>query len=132
MIVGFSIGSIDAEKMDMKGGETNINYSSSITDVEEAEVSSIDDDIARISFDFGLVYQQGGDEVADMSFTGDVLWQGDDGLVDAWEEDESIDDDVAAAITNHIYRKCLTRAVGMADALELPSPVPMPRVTPNQ
>ncbi len=128
MIVGFSIDSIDAEKMGMKGGETNINYTSSLTDVEDAEVSSIDDEIARVSFDFGITYQQSGDDVAEMSFTGNVLWQGDDGLVDDWDEDESIDEDVAAAVTNHIYRKCLTRAVGMADALELPSPVPMPRV----
>ncbi|MDY6761458.1 MAG: hypothetical protein SVY41_00245 [Candidatus Nanohaloarchaea archaeon] len=132
MIVGFSIGSIDAEKMGMKGGETNINYSSNLTDVQDAEVSSIDDEIARVSFEFGLTYQQSGDDVAEMSFTGDVLWQGGDGLVEAWEEDETIDDDVAAAVTNHVYRKCLTRAVGMADALELPSPVPMPRVNPNQ
>ncbi|MDY6765822.1 MAG: hypothetical protein SVW77_00485 [Candidatus Nanohaloarchaea archaeon] len=132
MIVGFSIDSIDAEKHGMKGGETNINYSSSITDVEKADVASIDEEIARVSFEFGLAYQQSGDEVAEMSFTGNVLWQGDDGLVDAWEDDESVDEDVGAAITNHIYRKCLTRAVGMADALELPSPVPMPRVDPNQ
>ncbi|MFB6294460.1 MAG: hypothetical protein ABEI97_01755 [Candidatus Nanohaloarchaea archaeon] len=128
MIVGFSIDSIDAEKHEMKGGETNINYSSGINDVQEADVASIDEEIARISFDFGLTYQQSGDDVAEMSFTGNVLWQGGDGLVEAWDEDESLDEDVAAAVTNHVYRKCLTRAVGMADALELPSPVPMPRV----
>ncbi|MDY6773928.1 MAG: hypothetical protein SVS85_01910 [Candidatus Nanohaloarchaea archaeon] len=129
MIVGFSIGSMEAEKHEMKGGETNVNYSSSITDVEEAEVSSIDESIARISFELDIEYMQDEEEVAEMEFEGRVLWQGNaEQVIEDWEEDEEIDEDVAAAVTNHIYRKCLTRAVGMADALELPSPVPMPRV----
>ncbi|MDY6769273.1 MAG: hypothetical protein SVW02_04165 [Candidatus Nanohaloarchaea archaeon] len=129
MLVGFSIDSIEAGKETMKGGETNVNYSSNITGVEEADVPSIDDTIARISFELGLTYQQQGEDVADMSFEGNVLWRDDaEDLIEAWSEDEEIDGDVAAQVTNHIYRKCLTRAVGMADALELPSPVPMPRV----
>lgn len=129
MIVGFSIDSIEAGQDDMEGGETNISYSSGITDVEEADVDSLDDSIARIFFDLGLQYQQNGEDVAEMSFDGSVLWQGDaDDIIERWEEDEELDEEVAAQVTNHVFRKCLTRAVGMADALELPSPVPMPRV----
>ncbi len=129
MIIGFSIGSIEAEKDEMQGGETSINYASSITDIEEADIPSLDEPIARILFELSLTYEQGGDEVAEMSFEGNVLWRGDaDDVIDQWEDAEELDQDIAAEVTNHIYRKCLTRAVGMADALELPSPVPMPRV----
>ncbi|MDY6769955.1 MAG: hypothetical protein SVU88_03200 [Candidatus Nanohaloarchaea archaeon] len=134
MIVGFSIDRMDAQKDGLQGGETDINYSSGLTDVEDAEVASLDETVARISFELALQYQQDGDDVADMSFEGSVLWRGDDAedLIEQYEEDEDIDDEVAAQVTNHIYRKCLTRAVGMADALELPSPVPMPRVDLSQ
>ncbi|MCJ7478628.1 MAG: hypothetical protein MUP63_00425 [Candidatus Nanohaloarchaeota archaeon QJJ-7] len=129
MIVGFSITRMEAEKDEMKGGDTNVNYRSSLTEVEEATVSSIEEDIARISFELGIEYQQDDEEVAEMQFEGRVLWQGDAGeVIENWDENEDIEEDVAATVTNHVYRKCLTRAVGMADALELPSPVPMPRV----
>lgn len=130
MIIGFSIDSMEAGKDQMRGGETDINYTSSLTGVEDAEIESLDDTVARISFELGLGYRQDEEDVADMSFEGSVLWRGDDAedLIDSWEENEEIDEDVAAQVTNHVYRKCLTRAVGMADALELPSPVPMPRV----
>ncbi|MFB6265884.1 MAG: hypothetical protein ABEI07_02255 [Candidatus Nanohaloarchaea archaeon] len=129
MIVGFSIREMEAEKKDSKQGEMNVNYSSRITDVEEAEVPAIDEAVARVSFEIGIDYVQDDTEVADMEFEGTVLWQGDaEQLIEKWEEEEELDEDVAATVTNHVYRKCLTRAVGMADALELPSPVPMPRV----
>lgn len=131
MIVGFSIKRLNAEKHSGKRGEFNINYHSSITDVEEADVPAIDDPIARISFELGVSYQleDGDEEVATLDFEGTVLWQKDaDDVLSHWDEEGTLEENVRAAVTNHLFRKCLTQAVGLADALELPSPVPMPRV----
>ncbi len=133
MIVGFSITSLNAEKHSGKQGDLNINYRSNVAGVEEADVPAIDEPIARISFEMGIAYTLDEDEVATLDFDGTVLWQKDaDDIIAAWEDDESLDDAVSAAVTNHIFRKCLTQAVGLADALELPSPVPMPRVAQQQ
>lgn len=120
---------MEAEKEGSPQGDVNVNYSSNLTDVEEASVSSLDDPVARISFELDLTYTSNDAEVAEMGFEGNVLWQRNaEDVISSWEESGEIDQDVAASVTNHIYRKCLTRAVGMADALDLPSPVPMPRV----
>lgn len=129
MIVGFSIQEMGAERMQAKQGELGINYAADITDVEEAEVGAFDEPVARISFDMDIGYTQGDESVAEMSFAGTVLWQGDvDQLLEDWDEEDGLPGDVGGAVTNHVFRKCLTQAVGMADALDLPSPVPMPQV----
>ncbi len=129
MIVGFSITSLEAGKNGGGQGDLNINYSSSIEDIQEAEVEAIEDDVARVSFEMDVTYVQDDEDVASMSFEGNLLWQGDAAdLVSSWDEDGEIEEGVAAAITNHVYRKCLSQAVGMSDALDLPSPVPMPKV----
>lgn len=129
MIVGFSISSMEAEKSAAKQGDMNVNYSSSIEDVEEAEVPAIDETVARVSYELDITYSQDDTQVAEMGFEGTVLWQQDaEDLIEGWDEDGALPEDVGAAITNHVFRKCLTRAVSMADALDLPSPVPMPQV----
>ncbi|MDY6776758.1 MAG: hypothetical protein SVQ76_01470 [Candidatus Nanohaloarchaea archaeon] len=129
MIVGFSIKRMESEKLGAKQGEMNVNYSSRITDVEDADVPAIEEKVARVSFEMSIDYVQGDENVAEMDFEGTVLWQKDaEEVIEKWKEDEDLDENVAATVTNHIYRKCLTRAVSMADALELPSPVPMPQV----
>lgn len=129
MIVGFSLQRVEAEKKTPGQGKLNINYNSSIEDVTEATVSAIDESVARITFSLPISYQQGDTEVAEIQFGGSVLWQKDAAdVIEQWEEDGSLDKEISTAVTNHVFRKCLTHAVGLADSLDLPSPVPMPRV----
>lgn len=129
MIVGFSIRTLNAERKSAGQGETGINYHSDITDVEEAEVPAFDDPLARISFELTITYTVDDEDAADIEFEGTVLWQKDaDEVLAAWEEEDGLPEGVASTVTNHIFRKCLTQAVPIADALDLPSPVPMPRV----
>ncbi len=129
MIVGFSLQHVEAEKKTPGQGKLNINYNSSIEDVTAAKVSAMDETVARITFSLPILYQQGDKDVAEIQFSGSVLWQKDaEDVIAQWEEDGSLDKDISAAVTNHVFRKCLTHAVGLADSLDLPSPVPMPRV----
>lgn len=129
MIVGFSLDHVEAEKKTPGQGELNINYNSTIEDVTKAAVPSLDETVARITFSFPITYQQGDKNVAEIAFSGSVLWQQDaEDVIDQWEDEQSLDQDISSAVTNHVFRKCLTHAVGLADSLDLPSPVPMPRV----
>lgn len=133
MIVGFSLQNVEANRNQAKQGNLNVNYRHDIIDVEAAEVAAIDEQIARITFAFDIAYRQDEEDVAAVNFEGTVLWQQDaDQLLEQWEENGQIDEQVSAVVANHIFRKCLTQAVGLADALDLPSPVPMPRIGNNQ
>lgn len=129
MIVGFSIKTLNAERKSAGQGETGINYHSDITDVEPAEVPAFDEPLARISFELSITYTIDNEDVAVIAFEGTVLWQRDaDEVIEAWEEEDGLPESVASTVTNHIFRKCLSQAVPLADAIDLPSPVPMPRV----
>lgn len=133
MIVGFSLQEINAERKAARQGNLNVNFGSSIKDVEETQVTGLDETVARITFLFPITYQQQEEDVAEIRFKGTVLWQKDvEDVLEHWEENEALEDQVSMAVTNHIIRKCLSQAVGLADSLELPSPVPMPKVQQQQ
>lgn len=129
MIVGFSLEHAEADKKQAKQGELNINYRHDVTGVEEASVSAINDPVARIRFSFKITYRQNEEDVATINFDGNVLWQQNaEQVIETWDESGELDDQVSTAVANHIFRKCLTQAVGLADSLDMPSPVPMPKV----
>lgn len=129
MIVGFSLDHMEADKDSAVNGEVNVNYSHTITDIEATDVAAFDDPVAKITFAFGITYGTNDNTLATLDFGGTVLVQDDtDQIIEQWEDDETIDEQVAATVANHVYRKCLTQGVHMADSLDLPSPVPMPQI----
>jgi len=129
MIVGFSLQHAEADKESVSGGNFNISYRHRIEAVEQADIDAVTETVARVRFTFQVTYQDGDATAADIGFDGVVLWQDDaDAVIDHWNDAAELPENVSNAVANHIYRKCLTQAVGLADALELPSPVPMPQI----
>ncbi len=128
MIVGFSITKTNAERKAPANGQININFTPNIENVSTTTVSALDEDVAKIEFTFPITWKKNGDVVGEVNFTGEVLWKGNvEEIVDAWENDEQLpDDDTRLAILNRLYRVCLTRGVGVADGVGLPSPLPVP------
>lgn len=129
MIIGFSLDHMEAEKTAPPSSGVNVNFTHAIEDVQTAEIPTFDDPVARITFSLDIVYQQEEEDIGSLGFGGALLWQKDaDAVIEKWDEDKALDEAVATAVANRIYRKCLTHAVGIADSLELPPPVPMPRI----
>lgn len=132
MLVGFSLDSLDAEKETNPTGELNVNFSHKITDVEEADLSSFSEKVARISFKFKIGYASSSNHVAKIEFTGRALWKGElERIVKSWEEDDKLDPEMKIDFLNRLYKKILTQGVIIADTLNLPSPVPMPKLGQN-
>jgi hypothetical protein len=129
MIVGLTFTKIASERTQNANGSINVNYNPSVEDVEEADVSALDEDVTRISFNFPIHYEKDGADVGSITLNGNVLWKGDDAadILDSWEEDEALPENMQLAVLNHLYQQCLPEAVNLANRLELPSPVPMPR-----
>ena len=129
MIVGFNIDSLDASKEGNAQGNLQVNYTPKITDVEEVRVNAFDDEVARISFDFKVGYNAGGNEAARINMSGNVLWKGYlEEITESWEEDEELPEDVKVPLMNELYRKCLSESVGVANSLGLLPPIPTPQV----
>jgi hypothetical protein len=129
MIVGLNIESIDAEKGKGAGNNIQVNYQPKILDISEASVDAIDEKVARVDFEFAVNYMAGGEKAANIIMSGHVLWRGQvDEIIESWEENEEIPEEVNVPLMNELYRKLLSEAVGVANTLNLLPPIPTPKV----
>ena len=129
MIVGFNIEALEASKGEGARGDLQVQYRPKIENVEEATVSAIEGDVARIDFTFQVNYNTGDETAATIEMEGNVLWKGGvEELLEQWEDDESLPEKIEAPLMNDLYRKCLSQAVGISDTLGLLPPIPTPRV----
>ncbi len=129
MIVGFNINALEASKADAAQGDLQVHYQPTIESIEEAAVNAFDDKVARINFSFTVEYEAGNTTAATIELEGNVLWKGGlEEILEEWEENESLPEEIRAPFMNDLYRKCLSQAVGIADTLNLLPPIPTPRV----
>lgn len=129
MIIGVNIDSIDADKKAGTQGNVQVNYQPEIENVEEATVNAFDEKVAKIDFNFGVVYNSNQQETARIDMGGNVLWKGDlEEIMEQWEEDESLPQEMEVQLMNELYRKLLSEAVGVANTLNLLPPIPTPTV----
>ena len=130
MIVGFNIDSINADKpQEAANGQLQVNYAPHIENVTKSQVRQFDEEVAKVDFEFKVNYDVGGATPAHITFSGNILWKGDvDNVVETFEEDGKLPEDVNTPLMNDMYRKCLSQAVGIADTLNLLPPIPTPRI----
>jgi len=129
MIVGFNVNSIDADKADNIGGNLQINYVPKIENVESVSVNAFENEVAKIKFTFLVEYNAGNNTVAHIEMEGNVLWNGDtESVVENWEENSNLPEDIRAPLMNDLYRKLLSEATGIADTLSMLPPIPTPQV----
>lgn len=129
MIVGFNIDSIEAEKGSGSQGNIQVNYSPKIKDVTKQEVNAIDEPVAKIDFEFSVNYMTGDTQAAQIQMSGHILWKNQlEEIMESWEEDENLPEEVNTPLMNEMYKKLLSEAVGVADTLNLLPPIPTPTV----
>ncbi|PSH02007.1 MAG: hypothetical protein BRC27_00115 [Nanohaloarchaea archaeon SW_10_44_10] len=130
MIVGFNVDSLNAEKnRSTKGGDVQVNYTPKIISVEKASINAFDDEVAKIDFSFTVGYTVGDQNAAKIVLEGNILWNRDvEDVVDSWDENEELPEQINKHIMNDLYRKCISQSVGVADTLGLIPPVPTPRI----
>jgi len=129
-IVGFNIDGLSGEKKpEAAQGNLQVNYAPKIESVESATVRSFDDEVAKIDFTFTVSYDVGDTTGAEIELEGNILWKGDvDEVVESWEENEELPENVEKPLMNDLYRTCISQAVGIADTLKLLPPIPTPRI----
>lgn len=130
-IVGFNFTKINAERKRAVVGKININNNISINEMNEAKIGigSGDRQAVRISFTFASTYTQ---DMAKLAFDGDLLLllekKRAEQLVKEWSDDKKIPDDIAQKVMSHILERCNIQALLVAKDLNLPSPVPLPKI----
>ena len=134
-IVGFNFTKLEAEKKELVKGKININNNVSIKNVEEKKLSLANDKQKVLSFTFEFTAKYDPD-IGSIKFIGDVLFMEESKktkeILDGWNKDKKLPKDIMPHILNTVLNKCNIQALILSEQVNLPPPIPMPKLQPAE
>ncbi|MCA9497275.1 MAG: hypothetical protein KC589_10120 [Nanoarchaeota archaeon] len=131
-IIGFSFSKFDCKRNAVKvEGNIEINHNISVKDVTKTslKVAGRKNDVLRIDFSFDVIY---GNSLGKISLEGDVVYSDTPEIITetfkSWEADKKLSQMVNEQVFKFVYGKASIKALTLSDSLNLPSPIPLPRV----
>ncbi len=130
MIINFRLNKIAIEKKSIPKGPIEAKNNLKVIGIEEESISSLTKEKAlNIQFIFKVMYEP---KVAEVEMQGSVTFMNDakaiKEMLDNWQKNKKIKQEIAVPIFNHILSKCNVKALGLEEDVELPFHVPIPRV----
>jgi hypothetical protein len=130
-IVGFNFTKINVEKKEAKSPKVNISNNVGVKDVKETNLSlgTEKQKAIKFIFEFATSYEP---DIGGLTFVGEVLYleaeEKTKAILDQWKKDKSVDKDLMSAILNTVLSKCNVQALILSQEVNLPSPIPLPKV----
>jgi hypothetical protein len=136
-LVGFNFTKISAKrelKIENYSQNTNIEF----LDLEKEKIDLLKDlDAIKLTFKYSVDYTHSGEKekpCAELNFEGHIVFalskKESSDLLKSWRK-KQIPPNVQIPLFNLILKKCSPKAVYLADELNMPSPVPLPKITPK-
>ena len=136
MIVGFGFTKLSAEKGESAKGKIDINNNVSVKDVHEDNFSFGKDkqqNVLRFIFEFTSKYEP---NVGNILFEGELLYMEEPKKVKeilaSWKKDNKLPKEMMAGLLNTILTKCNVQALILSQQVNLPPPIPLPKVQVQQ
>ena len=130
-IVGFTFTKILAERKETANEKISINNNVSVLNVEESKlpVGSQTQDALKISFMFTTQYDPG---LGSIELHGNLISLGDakelKEVLSDWNKNKKLSADMMKTVLTTVLSKCNIQALIMSRDVQLPPPVPLPRV----
>jgi len=126
-IVGISFNSIEARRNSLPKGEIKVNSIPKITDIKEVDVAGIDKKALALNFEFLTEYHP---EVGNIRVEGEMIYMSDSSarILAQWKKEKTLPEDASVEVLNQLFRKCLLKVSVIAEDLQLPIPIQIPRV----
>ncbi|MBN1385937.1 hypothetical protein JW968_03085 [Candidatus Woesearchaeota archaeon] len=130
-IVGMSFIKIVAEKKNPIKGKVGISNNVGIKKVEKADLAlgTAKQEGLRFEYEFKSKYDP---EIGEILIIGDVLLLESPETVkqvmDSWKKDKKVPGAMMKSLLNNILTKCNIQALILSRDLNLPPPIPMPKV----
>lgn len=133
MITGVQITKVTAERKKAAGGKVSIDNNTVLKEVTEKPVNVKKQGGVSLAFDFIANYvNEEKTPVASIVIEADVLFLEEAGkakeIVDAWKKNRTLDKELLRESMNAIMDKCNVAAILVARELNLPPPVPLPKI----
>ncbi len=127
-IIGTTLNAIEATKTKvLVEGEVKVNSTPRITGMREVDLDAVGKKAVAMEFTFGSSYEPG---LANITVKGELLYVGPKqaAVLKQWKDKETLPQDVSVEVLNHLFRRCLLKIANLADDLQLPPPLDLPRV----
>jgi len=134
-IVGFNFRKIEVEKKTDAKGKINISNNVSIKGVEEAQLSlgANKQNALRLKFEFHTKYEP---DMGKIFLVGDVVYMGTEKILKEtlkeWKDSKKIPDSISREILGTVLEKCNIQAIVLSRDINLPTPVPLPKIQPKK
>ena len=130
-IIGMNFKSMEAKREKGAGGEIKVNSTPKVTDMKEVNIPSLNKKALSMSFEFITKYDP---EIAEIKIGGEIMYlaEKNEPILNQWKKKKSLPEEVSVEVLNHLFRRCLLKIAYMADDLQLPPPVQIPRVKPSE
>ncbi len=131
MIVGFGFTKLSAERHEAAKGKIDINNNVTIKDIKEDDLSLGKDKqtVLRFVFEFTSKYEP---SVGTILFEGELLYMEEPKkakeLLSSWKKDKKIPKELMQGMLNTILTKCNVQALILSQEVNLPPPIPLPKV----
>lgn len=134
-VVGLQINKIVAEKNAPAKGKVSVNNNVAVKDVEKTELTfgTSKQDALNFTFEFKAAYEP---KIATITLEGNITYFDQPKTIDEifknWKKDKKVPPDVMTPILNSILTRCNVEALLLSREINLPPPIPLPRVKVNQ
>ncbi len=130
-VIGVNMRSIDSKREEDVGGNLKVNNTPKIRGVKIKEVGNINKEALSIDFEYTCKYtkEDSDESVAEINIGGEVLFMTDDpkGVVENWEENNDLPEEIVIPTINSVMRKSLTKAIDISESLQVPPPIRFPK-----
>ena len=111
--------------------QIKVNSVPKITGAKEEDLPMLGKKALSVDFEFVTVYDP---DIGTIKMFGEVYYVTDDNkkVLKAWKDKKDLPENIRVDILNHLFRACLLKIANMADDLQLPPPMAIPRVKPKQ
>jgi len=126
-IVGLSFNSIEAKRKTLPRGEIKVNSSPKVNDIKEVDMPSLGKKALSLNFEFLTEYQP---DIGNIKVEGEMVYMADSNakILAQWKKSKTLPEDASVEILNQLFRKCLLKVSNIAEELQLPIPIQIPRV----
>lgn len=130
-VIGIRFRSFEARREQGKvTPQIKVNSVPKITDVKETNLPMFDKKALSVGFDFVTQYDP---NIGNIKLSGEVYYLAKDNTVvmKSWKDKKAVPEDIRIDVLNHLFRACLLKIANLADDLQLPPPMAIPRVKPK-
>ena len=130
-VLGIRFREISAKR---EGGnvtpQIKVNSVPKITGVSEKELPMIGKKTLSVEFDFVTEYDP---KIGTIRMSGEVYYVAENSkeALKNWKSKKELPEKMRVDILNHLFRACLLKIAYLADDLQLPAPISIPRVKPK-